>query len=287
MNQEEQNYLNLINNILTNGNERSDRTGVGTKSIFGTQLRFSLENDTLPLLTTKKVFFRGIVEELLFFLRGDTDTKKLEAKGINIWKGNTSREFLDKKGLLDLSEGDMGKGYGWQWRNFGGDNFNYVKGVDQIANVIKSLKEDPYSRRHIVSAWNPQQLNQMALPPCHAFFQFYVHNDELSCQWTQRSVDCGAGLPFNIASYGLLTHIIAKTVGLKAKEVIFSGGDTHCYLNHIDALKEQMKRVPNIFPTITINKKLTNIQDIENLRFEDFELKNYNPYSAIKMEMAI
>lgn len=298
MNLEENNYLELLKNILNNGSERSDRTGVGTKGIFGTQLRFSLENNQVPMLTTKKMFTKGVIEELLFFLRGDTDTKKLEAKGVNIWKGNTTREFLDKRGLKDLPEGDMGKGYGFQWRNFGGyisqdvvgdgsyELFDH-KGIDQLAQVIHTLKTNPTDRRIIMSAWNPGQLSEMALAPCHILCQFYVDGDNLSCQWYQRSVDSFLGLPFNIMSYGVLTHIIAKTVGLKAKELIFVGGDTHIYNNHIVQVHEQISREPYPFPTIEINKELHSVEDIEKLQYEDFVIKNYQSHPAIKATMAI
>lgn len=298
MNIEESNYLDLLGNILQNGSERADRTGVGTKGIFGTQLRFSLENNQVPMLTTKKMFSKGVIEELLFFLRGDTDTKKLEAKGVNIWKGNTTREFLDKRGLKDLPEGDMGKGYGFQWRNFGGyisqdvvgdgsyELFEH-KGIDQLAQVIHTLKTNPTDRRIIISAWNPYQLSEMALAPCHILCQFYVDGDNLSCQWYQRSVDSFLGLPFNIMSYGVLTHIIAKTVGLKAKELIFVGGDTHIYNNHIVQVHEQISREPYPFPTIEINKELHSVEDIEKLQYEDFVIKNYQSHPAIKAEMAV
>lgn len=294
MNPQEQAYLNLMKDILETGNKKSDRTGIGTLSKFGMTLRFSLENNTLPLLTTKKMFVRGVIEELLFFLRGDTDTKKLEAKGVNIWKGNTSREFLDSRGLNYLPEGHMGKGYGFNWRHFGAEwGLDDLKidrdnnGTDQIANVIHSIKNDPDSRRHIVSAWNPNQLHQVALPSCHNFFQFYVNGEELSCQFNMRSTDTFLGLPYNLASYAILTHIIAKATNKKAKELIFVGNDTHLYLNHIDQVKEQISREPFPFPQLEIKKEISTIQDIENLCFEDFEIKNYKCHPSIMAEMAI
>lgn len=294
MNQEEINYLNLLDNILKNGQERKDRTGVGTIGIFGTQLRFSLENGKIPILTTKKMFVKGVIEELLFFLRGETNTKKLEEKGVNIWKGNTSREFLDSRGLSNLSEGDMGKGYGYQWRNFGKstvwadeEGYTIVNGIDQVSEAIDTLKTNPDSRRIIISAWNPQQLNEMVLPPCHCLAQFYAINNELSCQFYQRSVDTFLGLPFNILSYAVFTHIIAKTVNMKPKEVIFVGGDTHCYLNHIKQVKEQISRIPFEFPKIQINKELNSIKDIEELQFEDFIIHNYQYHPTIKAKMAV
>ena len=285
MNYEEQDYLDLLEHILANGSEHEDRTGVGTKSIFGTQLRFSLEDGKIPLLTTKKVFYRGVIEELLFFLRGETDTKKLEAKGINIWKGNTSREFLDKRGLINYMEGDMGPMYGAIWRNFSANPIN--KGTDQLKKVIDLIKSDPYSRRIIVSAYNPDILHLGCLEPCHMFFQFYVDNGELSCQFTCRSTDMFLGFPFNILSYAILTHIIAKTKGLKAREIIFVGGDVHCYNNHIKQVKEQISRKPYDFPFIKINKELTYIEDIEKLSLEDFKIIGYKCHDAIKAPMSI
>lgn len=296
MNNEEQKYLDLMQCILETGEARDDRTGVGTKSIFGTQLRFSLRNNTLPLLTTKKMFLKGIVEELLFFIRGETDTKKLEAKGVSIWKGNTSREFLDSRGLTYLPEGDMGKGYGFQWRKYGEDIneltlrwfINSTMGIDQLQTVIEGIRKDPFSRRHIITAWNPQQLHEMALPPCHMTIQFYVgKNNELSCQFYMRSVDYFLGLPFNIASYALFTHIMARATGLQAKEVIFSGGDTHLYVTHLEAIKEQLQRKPYVFPQLKIKKIITSVKDMEALTFEDFELINYQAHPAIKASMAI
>jgi thymidylate synthase len=296
MNIDEQNYLNLLKHILDNGEDRQDRTGVGTKAVFGKTLRFDLSNNTLPILTTRRIFFRGIVEELLFFIRGETDTKKLEEKGINIWKGNTSREFLDKRGLSYLPEGSYGKAYGYQWRRFNGNspgdvNFspkNTIGGTDQITQVLQNLKNNPQDRRHLVVAWNPSQLHEMALPPCHYSMQFYVsNNNELFCLFNMRSVDSFLGLPFNIASYALLTHIFAKHLGYKAKEVIWVGGDTHIYSNHINQIKEQIQRTPYEFPKIKIKKDITSIDDIENLSFEDFELVGYNHHPAIKAEMAI
>ena len=299
-NQEELNYLRMLWTILNKGSERTDRTGVGTYGIFGTQLRFSLQNNVVPMLTTKKMFSKGIIEELLFFLRGETDTKKLEAKGVNIWKGNTTREFLDQRGLEDLSDGDMGKGYGFQWRNFGGkitsNKFNanrpppmnrYADGVDQLEQVLNTLKTNPTDRRIIISAWNPKQIPEMALPPCHCFCQFYADNNKLSCQFYMRSVDSFLGLPFNILSYAILTRIIAQTVNMEAEELIFIGGDTHIYKNHVQAVLSQITRNPFEFPTMIIKKSLKSLEDIEKLSLNDFEFQNYQSHPAIKAEMAV
>lgn len=310
MNHDEQSYLGLLKHILENGDEKLDRTNTGTKSVFGTQLRFSLEDDTVPMLTTKKMFSKGIIEELLFFIRGETDTKLLEAKGVNIWKGNTSREFLNSRGLNHLPEGSLGKGYGFQWRNFGGskpgpdghfgsclsglsssafpcDCDERPKGIDQLEQVFNTLKTNPDDRRMIITAWNPQQLDDMALPPCHMTVQFYVSDGKLSAQWYQRSVDSFLGLPFNILSYSIFTRIMAQAVGMKAKEVIFTGGDTHIYNNHIDQVKEQISREPFNFPKMKINKELKTIADMEALEYKDFEFTNYNSHPAIKAVMAV
>jgi len=292
MNEEENNYLKLLKTILQCGEERVDRTGVGTIGIFGTQLRFSLENNKIPMLTTKKIFAKGVVEELLFFLRGDTDTKKLEAKGVNIWKGNTTRKFLDSRGLKNLPEGDMGKGYGFQWRHFGQHKNDYNgqycnKGVDQLADVLDKLKNHPDDRRILISAWNPSQLDEMALPPCHLLAQFYVIKGHLSCQFYQRSVDSFLGLPFNILSYAIMTHILAKASKLKPKELVFVGGDTHIYKSHIQQVTNQICRIPYDFPTLQINKDIKSIKDIEELEWKDFIIDGYVSHPAIKAEMAV
>lgn len=284
MNKDEQNYLNLMENILDNGSKKSDRTGTGTLSLFGTNLRFSLENNKLPLMTTKKMFTKGIIEELLFFIRGNTNSKLLEAKGVNIWKGNTSRDFLDKRGLKHYEEGEMGPMYGSQWRNFSmGDG---SRGADQLQNAFDLIKNDPNSRRILVSAYNPNVSHQCVLDPCHLLLQFDVTDGELSLQWYQRSVDSFLGLPFNIASYALLTHLMAKATGLKAKELIFSGGDTHIYSNHIEQVKEQISRITFEFPTIEI-PDVKSIKDIEQLSYTDFKINDYKFHPAIKAEMAI
>lgn len=297
INLEEAEYLMLLQNILQYGKERTDRTGVGAIGQFGTNLRFSLRNNRVPMLTTKKMFLKGVVEELLFFLRGETDTKLLESKGVNIWKGNTSREFLDKKGLKHFPEGSMGKGYGYQWRKFGAhsDELDYesrayestAQGVDQLAQVIHTLKTNPTDRRIIMSAWNPAQLDRMALPPCHMMVQFYVNDNKLSAQFYMRSVDTFLGLPFNLLSYAILTRIIAHTVGMEAEELIFVGGDTHIYKNHIEQVKEQISREPFQFPTLLIKKELKDVKDIEELKLSDFEIQGYESHPSIKADMAV
>lgn len=301
MNKEEQKYLDMLEDIIENGSTRQDRTGVGTRGLFGTQLRFSLEGGKIPMFTSKKLFARGVVEELLFFLRGQTDSKILESKGVNIWQGNTTREFLDNRGLKHLPEGHMGKMYGHQWRRFGAHDevVDYEsslyestpQGVDQIANVIHLLKTDPYSRRIVVNAWNPNDLDKMVLAPCHPLFQFYVEEGpmcrKLSCVFYMRSSDAFLGLPFNILSYAFLTHILAATVGMEAKELVFMGGDTHVYKNHMDQVREQLTREPFEFPTLKIKKNLSSIEDIEKLEFTDFEISNYQSHPAIKAPMAV
>jgi thymidylate synthase len=270
---------------MDNGEDKEDRTGIGTKSIFHSTLKFNIENNTFPLLTTKKMFAKGIIEELLFFIRGDTNTKNLESKGVYIWKGNTSKEFLNSR-KLNLPEGDMGKGYGFQWRKFGENEI--FKGFDQIAYVIDKIKNDRNSRRIVISAWNPQQMHEMALEPCHILVQFYVTNSGyLSSQFYMRSVDSFLGLPFNIASYALLTMLIGNICNLPTKELIFIGGDTHIYNNHFEQVKTQIQRNPFDFPKIQVKKEINSLNDIECLSFDDFEIKNYNYHQSIKADMAI
>ncbi len=314
---EEYQYLDLLKNILENGVEKGDRTGVGTKSIFGAQMRFDLRKQ-FPILTTKKVFWKGVVEELLWFMRGDTDSKLLEGKGVKIWQGNTSRDFLDKHNPpLRYPEGEIGPGYGFQWRNWGGtyesktestefvqknnkdggysfsptnEKFTVKKeydGIDQLSNVIEMLRTNPNDRRMIVNAWNPEQINDMALPPCHMFFQFYCANNELSCHMYQRSCDIFLGVPFNISSYALLTYIISNIVGMLPGDFIWSGGDCHIYNNHVEQVKQQLTREPKTFPNLKILKTLYSLKDINNLEFADFFLDGYDPHAGIKAEMAI
>lgn len=288
-NDEEMQYLNTIERIIATGNKRLDRTEVGTLSIFGSQMRYSLRNNVLPLLTTKRVFFRGVAEELLWFIRGSTNAKDLQAKNIHIWDGNSTREFLDAAGFVDREEGDLGPVYGFQWRHFGAKyktcNEDYTgQGVDQLTEVINRIKNNPTDRRIIMSAWNPIDIPQMALPPCHCLAQFFVADGELSCQLYQRSADMGLGVPFNIASYALLTHMIAHVTGLKAGDFVHTTGDTHVYLNHIEPLKHQLQRIPRRFPTLHFKR---NVQSIDEFQFEDMEVRDYDPYPTIKMQMAV
>ena len=286
---EEYQYLNLVRDILQNGINRSDRTGIGTRSVFGRQMRFSLRNNTIPLLTTKRTFWRGVAEELLWFIAGCTNAKVLQDKSIKIWNGHSSREFLDSVGLAQREEGDLGPIYGFQWRHFGAEyrtmHDTYTnKGVDQLSNIIDKLKTNPEDRRMIMTAWNPVALPEMALPPCHLLCQFYVANGELSCQMYQRSADIGLGVPFNIASYSLLTMLIAHVTGFKPGEFVHVLGDAHVYLNHIRELEMQLEREPRPFPTLKINPDK---QSIDGFVMDDLELVDYNPHKTIKMPMAL
>ena len=279
MNKDEIKYLELMQSILSFGFERFDRTGVGTVGTFGSNLSFSLSNNKIPLLTTKKVFARGVIEELLFFIRGETNTKKLEEKNVNIWKGNSSREFLDSRGLNDDNEGQIGPMYGYLWRNF--------QGIDQLSNALSLIKNDPFSRRIMVSAYDPSVSHKCALDPCHLFFQFYVNNGKLYLQWYQRSVDYFLGLPFNIASYAILLKLFAKATKLEPGKILFVGGDTHIYKNHINQVYEQLTREPYEFPELYIDKSVETIEDMEKLSFNDFRIENYKYHPAIKADMAI
>ncbi|CEG36173.1 thymidylate synthase [Plasmopara halstedii] len=287
---EEMQYLNLIQQILSQGAKREDRTGTGTLSIFGAQMRFSLRKNVFPLLTTKRVFWRGVAEELLWFISGDTNAQTLQQKDIHIWDGNGSREYLDSRGLQTREVGDLGPVYGFQWRHFGAKYTNmhadYTgQGVDQLEEVIQKLRKSPTDRRIILSAWNPADLNEMALPPCHMFCQFYVANGELSCQMYQRSADMGLGVPFNIASYALLTRLVAQVTGLEPGEFIHVIGDAHIYLNHVEPLQKQLTRTPRPFPTLHINPLKTS--SIDDFKFEDFDVRDYCPHGAIKMAMSV
>lgn len=286
---EERQYLRIVEDIIHNGSVKNDRTGVGTKSVFGRQMRFNLRDNRFPLLTTKRVFWKGVVEELLWMLRGDTNANNLSAKGVKIWDANASRDFLDSRGLTQREPGDIGPAYGFQWRHFGAKyidmHADYTgQGVDQLSSVIEKLRKTPDDRRIIMSAWNPVDLDQMALPPCHCFVQFYVANGELSCQLYQRSCDLGLGVPFNIASYSLLTIMLAHICGYTPGEFVHTLGDAHVYLNHIEPLSHQLTRIPKPFPTLSIRRTVNNIEDFD---YEDFVLLNYNPHPNIKMDMAV
>ncbi|KAN0130259.1 Thymidylate synthase/dCMP hydroxymethylase domain containing protein [Lactarius tabidus] len=292
-------YLNLIKSILDTGESRPDRTGTGTISLFAPpSLRFSLADSTLPLITTKKTFLRGIIEELLWFVQGQTDSTLLSKKGVKIWDGNGSKEFLEKRGLGHRRAGDLGPVYGFQWRHFGAEyidaDADYSgKGVDQLREVIRKIIEDPTDRRIILSAWNPADIPLMALPPCHMMCQFYVHlppSDEpaaprrLSCLMYQRSADLGLGIPFNIASYALLTHMIARVTDTQPHELIIQLGDAHVYRDHVDALNIQLTREPRAFPTLRWTR---NVMDIEDFTYEDFVVEGYDPHPAIPMKMSV
>lgn len=286
---DEQQYLDLIHNIMTTGNKRMDRTGTGTLSIFGRTMKFNLRNNIFPLLTTKKVFFKGVAEELFWFIQGCTNAKVLHDKGVKIWDANGSREYLDSIGLKHREENDLGPIYGFNWRHFGAkyvDMYTDYKGqgIDQLANIIHTIKTNPTDRRMIMTAWNPVDLPLVALPPCHFCCQFYVNGKELSCQMNQRSVDCFLGLPFNIASYALLTRLIAQVCDLTAGDLIINMGDTHIYLNHVEQIKEQLTRTPRPFPILKINP---NVKDIDSFQIEDLELIGYDPYPAITAKMAV
>ena len=285
---DENQYLNLIEDILENNEEFIGRNGT-TLAIFGSAMHFSLENNTIPYLTSKKLAHKTCLKELLWFIKGDTSNKKLKEQNVHIWDANGSREFLDSRGLQDYKEDDLGPVYGFQWRHFNAEyndcNSDYSnKGVDQLNYIIEQLKnpETRNSRRLIMSAWNPCQIDKMALPPCHVMCQFNVLNNRLSCSLYQRSGDVGLGVPFNIASYSLLTHLIAHHVGLEAQEFIYYLGNAHIYDDHIDQLKIQKDIIPKEFPKLKINKKYENIEDY---KLEDFIIENYNYASQINLLM--
>ncbi len=258
-----QNYHTLLKTILEEGTNKSDRTGTGTRSIFGYQMRFNLQKG-FPLLTTKKVHLKSIVHELIWFLKGDTNIKYLKENGVSIWD-----EWADENG-------NLGKVYGAQWRNFGG--------IDQINELVYSLKNNPDSRRMIVSAWNPVDVPTMALPPCHTLWQCYVADNKLSLQLYQRSADVFLGLPFNIASYALLTHMLAQVSGLEVGDLIMTLGDAHLYSNHFEQANLQLSREERELPTLEINKEINSIFDF---KYEDIIIKNYNPHPAIKAKVAV
>ena len=258
-------YLNLLQDILDNGVDKQDRTGTGTRSVFGRQMRFDLSQG-FPLLTTKKVHLKSIIYELLWFLNGDTNVHYLQEHGVRIWN-----EWADENG-------DLGPVYGSQWRNWNGE------GIDQIKNLIETLKKNPNDRRMIVTAWNPSQVPNMALPPCHMMFQFYVANNKLSCMLYQRSCDMFLGVPFNIASYALLTMMVAHVCGFELGEFVHTLGDTHIYHNHFEQVKEQLSREPRSLPQMLIKRKVDSIDDFQ---YEDFELIDYDPWPPIKGQVSV
>jgi len=282
-------YLDLCRTVLDRGQNRPDRTGTGTKSIFGRQIEFNLKYG-FPLVTTKKTFWKGIVKELIWFLRGETDATILAKDGVKIWNSNTSRHALDARGLSDYREGDAGPVYGFQWRHWGaeyaGCDGPRTGGHDQLAALIRTLKSCPQSRRHIVSAWNVQDLEMMALPPCHVLFQCYVSNDRsLDLHLYQRSVDIGLGLPFNIASYALLTHLICNLVKLRPGRLIISMGDAHIYRDHLDAISEQIQRIPTNPPRLMIRKN--RYERLDQFKETDIDITGYEPKDPIRMSMSV
>ena len=304
-NHEEQQYLNLIKNILENGTWEEGRNGK-TKALFGASMRFSLKDGKIPILTTKKTAWKTCLKELLWFIRGDMDNKLLQDQGVHIWDGNSTREFLDSRGLTDYDVNELGPIYGSQWRHFNApyitkkekrfaeglpENqkayYNIEGGVDQLQQIIDALKDPAQrtSRRLIMTAWNPCQLNDMALPPCHIFCQFNVHNgDQLSCAMFQRSNDEACGTSFNIASYSFLTHLIAKHCGLQANEFVYFKGNCHIYKDHVEGAKLQITRDPFPFPTVSIKQVRENINDY---CLDDFILENYQHHEPIKFQMVV
>ena len=261
-------YLDFLRDVLDNGTDRPDRTGTGTRSVFGRQARFDLQKG-FPLLTTKKLHIKSIVYELLWFLRGETNVRWLQERGVRIWN-----EWADENG-------DLGPVYGSQWRSWPDGHGGTI---DQIKNVVTSIRTKPDSRRHIVTAWNPAEVDDMALPPCHCLFQFYVADGKLSCQLYQRSADLFLGVPFNIASYALLTQMMAQVTGLEPGEFVHSFGDLHLYHNHFDQVRLQLTRSPRPLPRLTLNPDKTDIFDFE---FEDFMITGYDPEPTIKAEIAV
>jgi thymidylate synthase len=261
-------YLDLMSHVLEHGDHKTDRTGTGTLSVFGWQMRFRLQ-DGFPLLTTKKLHTRSIIHELLWFLQGDTNIRYLKENGVSIWD-----EWADENG-------DLGPVYGKQWRRWETAD---GRSVDQITRLVEGIRRNPDSRRHLVTAWNPGEVDNMALPPCHALFQFYVANGRLSCQLYQRSADIFLGVPFNIASYALLTHMIAQACDLAPGDFVWTGGDCHLYLNHLEQAREQLSREPRPLPQLRINPA---VKDVFAFRFEDFTLEGYDPHPHIKAPVAV
>lgn len=287
------NYLELLQDIMDNGFDKEDRTGIGSRSVWGRTLRWDLSKG-FPIVTTRKVAFRIAFEETMFFLRGDRDTTLLEDKNINIWKDNTTREFLDARGLDWLEEGDMGYGYGHQWRNFGGwdtvdspEGWHY-SGIDQVTDMLNALREDPFSRRHIITAWNPHQLDKTALPPCHILHQYQVTPaGKLNSSFLMRSNDVPYGLPYNIMGYALLNILFAEYLGYEPGDLVYQGNDAHIYLNQFDMVKEQLERTPHRLPTLKILKRLNTLDELFNLQYNSVRLEDYQADPDIKNKPAM
>ncbi|MER2562538.1 MAG: thymidylate synthase [Myxococcaceae bacterium] len=277
-------YLDLLKSVLDHGKPRADRTGTGTRAQFGGQMRFDLRS-SFPLLTTKKVHLKSIIHELLWFVSGSTNVQPLKDVGVSIWDEWATAEQTARFGR---SAGELGPVYGHQWRNFGAtkraDGTYERDGFDQLTRVVRDIRENPMSRRLLVSGWNPKEADQVALPPCHTLFQFHVQDGELSCHLYQRSGDVFLGVPFNIASYALLTLMVAQSTGLKPGDFVHSFGDVHLYNNHVDQAREQLSREPRPLPRMTLNPEKKNLFDF---RFEDFTLEGYDPHPAIKAPVAV
>jgi len=277
-------YLQLLNRILEEGRDRKDRTGTGTRGIFGHQMRFDL-SEGFPALTTKKLHLKSIIKELLWFLSGETHVKPLQDAGVRIWNDWATAEEC---GRFGRKQGDLGPIYGHQWRNYGAsvrEDGSYARdGVDQITALLEQIRTNPWSRRHIVTGWNPAEAARVSLPPCHTLFQFYVQDGELSCQLYQRSADVFLGVPFNIASYALLTMMVAQVCGLQAREFVHSFGDAHLYLNHLDQARLQLTRGPLPLPQMRLNPE---VRDLFAFQFEDFRLEGYDPHPHIKAEVSV
>lgn len=280
------NYIGLLQDIMSNGIDREDRTSIGSsRTVFGKTLRFNLA-DGFPIITTRKTTFRIAFEETMFFLRGETNTTKLEDKNITIWKDNTSREFLDNRGLHHLPEGSLGTGYSHQWRNFGGE-LGGNDGVDQIKELITELKENPNSRRHVVSAWNPQQLDDTPLPPCHILHTYQVLDGKLNSLFFMRSNDAYHGLPFNIMSYAFLNMAFANILDLEPGELVYMGADVHIYQNQFEVVNQQIEREPFDLPELIL-PNLKSLDDLLNLEYNDIELRNYETHPALqRVQMAV
>ncbi|KAI8621773.1 thymidylate synthase [Chytriomyces sp. MP71] len=313
-NADEEQYLRIVADILATGDRRRERTGTGTRAVFApAPMRFSLGDATLPLFTSKRVPVRAVFEELMWFVRGCTDSELLAAKGVRIWDANGSREALDRAGLVNNRVGDLGPVYGFQWRHFGakyaGPDADYTgQGVDQLKDVIRKIKHNPTDRRILISAWNPADLDKVALPPCHLLCQFYVSTPEgegavpsLSCQLYQRSADMGLGVPFNVASYALFTHLLAHVTGIETGNLSIVLGDAHVYMDHMDALKTQLERVPRSFPKLRFVGASANVsraeramwsvekavEVLEGFSFDDVKVEGYDPHGKIVMQMSV